>query len=101
MGFHRNNSLENLEREINQTFEKIYHNGKSGVNDLWLNLCVMREYFKYNFNYLVHLINNRMNKENERENKENDYKYRVRHNLLINELKNRQIDVEWETINRV
>ena len=97
----RNKSFKHIEREMGETFEKVYNTSKNRLNVIWINVQGLGDYITCNFSYFIKHMNHNKNRDIDRINKENEYRYHVRHNILINELKQKHLDQEWEAINNV
>lgn len=91
-----------LERDIKQWFDSIWLSSQSKISEVMTNCQVTRDSIKVNINNSYDKISKNLNPNYNNKNTilidNNQVKYLVRHTMVINELKMKYLEDEWETV---
>ncbi len=113
MGFTTNNNFQDFEREIGQCMRSAWNNGRRNFGivikkvEETANQVIdsIADFFEMMSKYPDNNTNNTNNNINNNHDSQNhDYHsnlQNIRHSMVINELKKKHLDQEWETINMV
>ena len=97
----RNTSFQNLETQVKEGFEEFWSQSKVRFTGFCDNVQCISNNIIHNITYIFnHKFTNKTTENTDRNSPQlgRDIPYHIRHSMVINELKNRELDNEWETL---